>query len=191
MKGVIDRKLNNNNLKSAVAALQGKWGYLDIGKDSVDMDLMESQDKTLSRIANALGCDADLFLSGQSFSNKEWAQKNLVLQLVMPLCTSLRDELNRRLVPAFKGQFFCDFDFSLIPELQDDITKMSTVWNGMFDRGMLNGNEVRELAGFDKSTEPLHDQYLITGNYSLIEDVTMPEEEEPDEEVKKYNDYGN
>lgn len=189
MRGVIDRKINNKDLKAAVAALQGKWGYLDIGKDSVDMDLIKSQDMTLSRIANALGADADLFLSGSTFSNKEWAQKNLVLQAVMPLCSSLRDELNRKLVPAFKGNFFCDFDFSLIPELQDDITKMSTVWNGMFDRGMLNGNEVRELAGFEKSTEPLHEQYLITGNYSLIEDVTMPEEE-PDEEIKKYNDYG-
>lgn len=189
VQGVIDRKLNNKDLKAAVASLQGKWGYLDIGKDSVDMDLIKSQDMTLSRIANALGADADLFLSGSTFSNKEWAQKNLVLQAVMPLCSSLRDELNRRLVPAFKGAFFCDFDFSLIPELQDDITKMSTVWNGMFDRGMLNGNEVRELAGFEKTDNPLHEQYLITGNYSLIEDVTMPEEEPTDEEVKKYNDY--
>jgi HK97 family phage portal protein len=189
MRGVIDRKINNKDLKAAVAALQGKWGYLDIGKDSVDMDLIKSQDMTLSRIANALGADADLFLSGSTFSNKEWAQKNLVLQAVMPLCSSLRDELNRKLVPSFKGQFFCDFDFSLIPELQDDITKMATVWNGMFDRGMLNGNEYRELAGFEKSTEPLHEQYLITGNYSLIEDVTMPEEEPTDEEIKKYNDY--
>ena len=188
--GVIDAKIRNKWVKSQVASLQGKWGYVDIGKDSVDMDLMESQDKTLARIANALGCDADLFLSGQSFSNKEWAQKNLVLQLVMPLCTSLRDELNRRLVPAFKGQFFCDFDFSLIPELQDDITKMILVWTAMFDRGIINGDQFRQLAGFDPSDNPIHKQYLITGNYSLIEDVTMPEEEpEPDEDVKKYNDY--
>lgn len=190
MRGVIDRKINNKELKAAVAALQGKWGYLDIGKDSVDMELLEAQELTLSRIANALGADPDLFISGQSFSNKEWAQKNLVLQTVMPLCTSLRDELNRNLIPSFKGLFFADFDFGLIPELQDDITKMSTVWNGFFDRGILNGSEVRELAGFDKSTNPIHDQYLITGNYSLIEDVTMPEEEETEEDVKKYNDYG-
>jgi hypothetical protein len=108
---------------------------------------------------------------------------------VIPLCTSLRDELNSILIPSFKGLFFADFDFSLIPELQDDITKMSTVWNGFFDRGILNGSEVRELAGFDKSTNPIHDQYLITGNYSLIEDVTMPDEEETEEDVKKYNDY--
>lgn len=193
MRGVIDRKLNNTQVKSAVAALQGKWGYLDIGKDSVDMDLIKSQDLTLSRIANALGVDADVFLSGQTFSNKEWSNRNMVLQLIMPLCNSLRDELNRKLVPAFKGQYFCDFDFSLVPELQEDLTKMSSVWNGLFDRGLLNGNEMRELTGFEKTTNPLHEMYMITGNYSPLEDITMQEDtvqdQQQDEDLSKYRDY--
>lgn len=189
MQSVIDRKIRNKEVKAAVAALQGKWGYLDIGKDSVDMDLMESQDMTLTRIANGLGADADLFLSGQTFSNKEWAQKNLVLQAAMPLCTSFRDELNRKLSPSFKDSPFCDFDFSMIPELQPDLAKMATVWNALFDRGLLTGNELRALNGFDKTANPLHEQFFITGNYSLIEDVTIPDEEPTDEEISKYNDY--
>ena len=47
IKGVIDRKINNTEMKAAVASLQGKWGYLDIGKDSVDMELLKSQQITL------------------------------------------------------------------------------------------------------------------------------------------------
>ncbi len=46
LKSVIDNKINNTAMKAAVATLQGKWGYLDIGKDSVDMQLLDSQDKT-------------------------------------------------------------------------------------------------------------------------------------------------
>jgi HK97 family phage portal protein len=189
LKSVVDSKINNTAMKAAVATLQGKWGYVDIGKDSTDMQLLQSQDMTLTRIANGLGADADLFVSGQTFSNKEWAQKNLVLQLVMPMCFSLRDELNRSLVPAFKGNAFVDFDFSMLPELQDDIAKLSTTYNGLFDRGIISGNEYRELAGFEKTDNPIHEMYLITGQYNMLEDVTM-QPEEPQQDNLKYNDYG-
>lgn len=189
LRGVVDGKINNKAVKAAVATLQGKWGYVDIGKDSVDMQLVGSQDMSLKRIAIAFGVDADIFLTDSNFSNKEWAAKNMVLQLIMPMCYSLRDELNRVLVPAFKGNKFLDFDFSMLPELQEDMAKMSTVYNGLFDRGVINANEYRELTGFDKTTNPLHEQFLITGAYNLLEDITMPAEE-PDTDNAKYNDYG-
>ena len=188
LKSVIDNKINNTAMKAAVATLQGKWDYLDIGKDSVDMQLLDSQDKTMERIAMALGVDPDILVPGQSFSNKEWAQKKFVTDLIMPMCNSLRDELNRVLVPSFKGREYLDFDFSAIPELQDDYSKMSTVYNGMFDRGAINGNEYRQLLGFEATTMPMHQKYLITGNYGLIEDVDVPNENNTDDNGK-YNDY--
>ena len=189
LKSVIDNKINNTAMKSAVATLQGKWGYLDIGKDSVDMQLLDSQDKTMERIAMAFGVDPDILVSGQSFSNKEWAQKKFVTDLIMPLCNSLRDELNRQLVPSFKGKEYLDYDFSAIPELQDDYSKMSTVYNGMFDRGAITGNEYRQLLGFESTNEDMHNKYLITGQYSVIEDVDVPNESVADEQSEKYNDY--
>ena len=105
------------------------------------------------------------------------------------MCNSLRDELNRQLVPAFKGREYLDFDFSAIPELQDDYSKMSTVYNGMFDRGAISGNEYRQLLGFEPTTEQMHNKYLITGNYGLIEDLDVPEEDISNDEASKYNDY--
>jgi HK97 family phage portal protein len=189
LKSVIDNKINNTNMKAAVATLQGKWDYLDIGKDSVDMQLLDSQDKTMERIAMALGIDPDILVPGQSYSNKEWAQKKFVTDLIMPMCNSLRDELNRQLVPAFKGREYLDFDFSAISELQDDYSKMSTVYNGMFDRGAISGNEYRQLLGFEPTTEQMHDKYLITGNYGLIEDIDVPNESNSHDESGEYNDY--
>jgi HK97 family phage portal protein len=184
IQGVIDRKINNTAVKSAVANLQGKWGYLDIGKDSVDMELLKSQQITLERISLALGVDPDILLAGQTFSNKEWAQKKFVTDLVMPLCNSLRDELNRVLAVSFK-EGVIDFDFSSVPELQEDVSKMWTVWGGMFDRGVINAKELRQLTGFEESNNPLHEKYLITGNYGLLEDVELPQE--PD--VQPTKDY--
>jgi HK97 family phage portal protein len=189
LKSVIDNKINNTAMKAAVATLQGKWDYLDIGKDSVDMQLLDSQDKTMERIAMALGVDPDILVPGQSYSNKEWAQKKFVTDLIMPMCNSLRDELNRGLVTSFKSREYLDFDFSAIPELQDDYSKMSTVYNGMFDRGTISGNEYRQLLGFEPTTQPMHEKYLITGNYGLIEDVDVPNEDISNDNGSKYNDY--
>ena len=189
LKSVIDNKINNAAMKAAVATLQGKWDYLDIGKDSVDMQLLDSQDKTMERIAMALGVDPDILVPGQSFSNKEWAQKKFVTDLIMPMCNSLRDELNRGLVTSFKSREYLDFDFSAIPELQDDYSKMSTVYNGMFDRGAITGNEYRQLLGFEPTTEQMHGKYLITGNYGLIEDIDVPNEPGSHDESGEYNDY--
>ena len=188
LKGVVDGKINNKFIKGAVATLQGKWGYADLGATSVDMELLKSQTITLERIALALGVDPDILIPGQSFSNKEWAQKKFVTDLVMPLCNSLRDELNRSLRSDFKGNLFIDFDLSLLPELQEDYSKMISVYTAMFDRGALNGYELRELLGFEDSGNPMHQEYLITGNYTPIGDMQMPNET-PIDPNQKYLDY--
>ena len=188
IKSVIDGKLNNKLLKGSVATLQGKWGYVDVGKSSVDMELLKSQGLTLERIALGLGIDPDVLIPGQSFSNKEWAQKKFVTDLIMPLCNSLRDELNRSLRIDFKDNSFIDFDFSLLPELQEDYSKMITVYTSMFDRGALNGNEFRELLGFETTNDPMHQQFLITGNYTPIGDAMIPNEQPVDPNMK-YLDY--
>ena len=107
----------------------------------------------------------------------------------MPMCNSLRDELNRVLVPSFSSREYLDYDFSTLPELQDDYSKMSTVYNGMFDRGAINGNEYRKLLGFEATAIPMHERYLITGNYGLIEDVDVPEEDINNDNSGEYNDY--
>jgi hypothetical protein len=66
---------------------------------------------------------------------------------------------------------------------------MSTVYNGMFDRGTISGNEYRQLLGFEPTTQPMHEKYLITGNYGLIEDIDVPNESASHNESQEYNDY--
>mgnify|MGYP000287661032 FL=1 len=188
LRTVIKNKINNSEMKAAVAALQGEWGYVNLGLNSVDMDLIKSQNITLERIAMAFGVDPDILIPGQSFSNKEWAQKKFVTDLILPMCNSLRDELNRVLVEPFKSTSYVDFDFSLVSELQDDLTKLVVVYNSLFDRGVINGDEYRMLTNFDPSGNEMHKQYLITGNYSLLDDINTPQDQ-PVQPNAKYNDY--
>ena len=41
-----------------------------------------------------------------------------------PELVKLRDELNRWLTPKYGENLYIDFDFSAIPELQEDMDKM-------------------------------------------------------------------
>ena len=46
---------------------------------------------------------------------------------IVPMCCSLRDELNKWLVPAFGEDVYIDFDITALPELQQDMERMSRI----------------------------------------------------------------
>lgn len=181
LKGVIDRKVNNAEMKAAVATLQGEWGYLDLGLTGVDMQLLASQELSMKRLCAVFGVPYELFQSDTTFANKEMAMKSFLVNTIIPYCKSFADELNRIVVPAF-GRFKIEFDFSSVHELQTDQAKMSTIYNAMFDRGALTINEYRELMGFDETTDPAHNKFYITGTYVPMSDLQLPDENNLDEE---------
>lgn len=120
---VIDTKINNPKRKAAVAALQGDWGLLQVGNTSVDMQLLEGQELTLIKLCNLYGVPPELFIKNNTYENKNQARKDLLTSLIIPACCSLRDEMNRVLIPAFgnKRNQTLDIDYGDIPELQQDL----------------------------------------------------------------------
>ena len=176
LESVIKDKVNNKLVKASVAALQGEWGYLDLGLSGVDMQLLGSQELTLKRLCAMFGVPYELFQSDTTFANKEMAMKSFIVNTIQPMCRSLADELNRVLIPAFKGGYYLEFDFSSVPELQNDLTKLGATYQAMFDRGAITLNEYRKLMGFDETTNPDHNNYFISGNYAPLTDLNIPNE---------------
>jgi HK97 family phage portal protein len=176
LESVIKDKVNNKLVKASVAALQGEWGYLDLGLSGVDMQLLGSQELTLKRLCALFGVPYELFQSDTTFANKEMAMKSFIVNTIQPMCRSLADELNRVLIPAFKGGYYLEFDFSSVAELQNDLTKLGVTYQAMFDRGAITLNEYRKLMGFDETTNPDHNNYFISGNYAPLTDLNIPNE---------------
>jgi hypothetical protein len=106
----------------------------------------------------------------------------------MPVVFSLRDALNRQLVPEFDAGLFIDADFTALPEMQDDLKKMMEGLIMLFNIGGINQEEVRAITGFDPTNNPLHKDFYIQSGYTPLSDMTLqPDTVDPN--AKNYGDY--
>lgn len=171
IRNVIDRKLNNNDVKGAVAALQGEWGVIDLSKSSIDMDLLKGKQATMMQLCFLFGVPYTLFDPNTAWANSEWQQKNWVSNRIIPASTELDDELNRVLLRAFalEGKFIIQCDYSQLPEMQADM-KALTEW--LKEAWWIKPNERRDLQGWEKDNdEPLMDEYWVPNNLTPMSQV--------------------
>jgi phage portal protein BeeE len=153
IEDVVQKRISNKDMKSAVANLQGDWGYLDIGKDSVDLQLLDGNDKAFAKLCWLFGVPAGLFLIDQTYENQRSNRKRLLAETIIPDCESFNDEENRMLLPAFgvKG-YRKEPDYSELPEMQEDMKDMVE-----YLKDFTSINERRMLAGYDPLTGEEYD----------------------------------
>lgn len=173
LESVINRKVNNRDLKGAVATVQGDWGSIDLSMSSVDMQLVEATEKIFIRLCNMWGIDPNMFLQGATYANKAEALKDMITGLLLPLACSLRDEMNRALLPAFNmaaQTYTHDVDVSTLPELQDD---MSSKVTSLVQADWLTPNEKREAMNYERLEDPNMDKTWVMNNKVLMDDAAM------------------
>lgn len=159
VKSVVDTKINSNDVKGAVATLQGKWGYLALNT-SIDMQLLEAKKLTWKEICFLLQVPYTQFDPDTNFANTEWQQKNWVTNTIIPDSKSFDGELNRVLLKAFKleNTGFIGSDFSELPEMQKDLgimaTALSTAW-------WISPNEKRKMMNEEPKADEIYDELWI------------------------------
>lgn len=184
---VIAEKVNNPKRKAAVAALQGRWGLLQVGNTSVDMELLEAQEATLIKLCNLWGVPPELFIKNNTYENKNQARKDLLTSLLIPACCSLRDELNRVLIPAFgnKRNQTLDIDYGDIPELQQDLKYLV---DSLVSAWWFTPNQRLKMMNEEENKDPNMNKIYIPSSLVPLEDANMEAETE---ELNKIgmNDY--
>lgn len=164
IRGVVDRKVNNNDVKGAVATLMGvgKMGYLNFGGTSVDMELLEGKKMSWWELCNLFDVPYELFQSETTFANKEQAQKAWVSNSILPANYELDDELNRVLLRAFKleGRAVIGCDATELPELQANMKELSE-W--LEKSPEITPNEKRIAKGYEPYSDPLMDEPWMEG----------------------------
>jgi HK97 family phage portal protein len=189
---VFERKINNKSVKAAVARVQGDWGYLNVGMNSVDMELLEGQQRAFVRICNLLDTPPALFLTDQTYENALQSIRNWINNSLIPAACSLRDEMNRVLLPAFdlvgKG-ITTDIDPSDLPELQADFSKLVS-W--LANAWWLTGNQRLDYQNEEKSDNPLMDEIIIPSGMQLLSDLNNDGGDQILNDLQKrgLNDYG-
>jgi HK97 family phage portal protein len=153
-----------------------KW--IDMGLPATDLALIEQYNLSIKDLCNVYNVPSILLndTTASTFNNYREAKKQLYLEAVFPELISLRDELNRWLSPTYKEgstEYYIDFDFMSVPELQEDMEKvtrqLSLAW-------WFTPNEKRELMKAEPHDNELMNDIYILANYIPLSDGITPKE---------------
>lgn len=166
LKKVIDSKINNNDVAGAVATLQGDWGYLDFGKSSKDMQLIEGQKFSWQELCFLFGVPVELFDPATTFANKEMAQVSWVINEIMPDCKQLDDEMNRMLLKAFKMESvaYIGTDYTQLPEIQKTITETAKIMQEIW---CIAPDDIRDFLGYERLGGDFDEPWVAAGRTPL------------------------
>lgn len=162
VRTVIDRKINNSDLKGAVASLAGDWGYQDLSTTAQDQQQIESKKFSWQELCFLLGTPYELFNPDTTYANKEQAQKGWVTNTMIPASKELDDEFNRVLLKAFllEGKAVIACDYSDLPEMQDDLGAMAE-W--LAQAWWLTPDEKREMQGYERLGNEFDEPWIPSG----------------------------
>lgn len=147
------------NLKKMLVST-AKWRWVRFGISPVDLNIIESMKMSLRDLCNVYGISSELLNDpdNKTNSNKKESRKALYYERVLPELDSLRDELNRWLVPDHSErdgvEYFIDYDISAIPALSEDMGEQIEALSG----APITINEFREAIGYGKHDDPITDE---------------------------------
>lgn len=164
-----------------------KLSWVNFGLSASDLSLIEQYNASVKDLCNIYNVPVQLLNNTESstYNNQKSAKAALYQHCVMPELYKIRDELNRWLAPKFGEKLYIDFDFSVIPELQEDMDKivgqMSNAW-------WLTPNEKRAAMSYAEEENDALNDFYIPANLMPVggSDVEMPEPQAPiDENLDK------
>ena len=184
-----------------------KLSWVNFGLNASDLSLIEQYNASIKDLCNIYNVPVTLLNNTESstFNNVKEAKKALYQNCVIPELNKIQDELNRWLAPQYGDKLCIEFDYSVIPELQEETEK---VVNQMAQAWWLTPNEKRAAMSFgtDEENEILNEYYIpanlipASGSDIELEDPQPIAEEKKNPisniEVKEsieikasYNDY--
>ena len=163
-----------------------KLSWVNFGLSASDLSLIEQYNASVKDLCNIYNVPVQLLnnTSSSTYNNMKEAKKGLYQNAVIPELLKIRDELNRWLAPQFGENIYIDFDFSVIPELQEEMEK---VVGQMANAWWLTPNEKRQAMSYaEEENEALNDFY-IPANLLPVNgsDIEMPEPQPPAKEESK------
>lgn len=150
-----------------------KLSWVNFGLNASDLSLIEQYNATIKDLCNIYGVPVQLLnnTDSSSYNNQKEAKKSLYVNAVIPQLVKIREELNRWLMPQYGDKLCIDFDFTVIPELQEEMEKvvgqMSQAW-------WLTPNEKRAAMSYGMDEDnPQLDDYYVPSNLIPISGDSM------------------
>ena len=154
-----------------------KLSWVNFGLNASDMSLIEQYNASIKDLCNIYNVPVTLLNNTESstYNNVKEAKKALYQNCVIPELMKIQDELNRWLAPKYGDKICIEFDFSVIPELQEETDK---IVDQMTKAWWLTPNEKRAAMSYDHDEDnPILDDYYIPANLipASGDDVELPD----------------
>lgn len=141
-----------------------KMSWINFGLNASDISLIAQYNASIKDLCNIYNVPVQLLnnTDSSSYNNMKEAKKALYQNAVIPELIKIKDELNRWLAPKYGDKLCIEFDFSVIPELQEETDKvvdqLSKAW-------WITPNEKRAAMNYGKDEENTTlDDYFIPAN---------------------------
>lgn len=144
--------------------------WLKFGLSATDMGLIEQLGVTSRELCNIYGYPMQLlnqYPQGGRDTLKD-AKTFLFENVIIPELNRLKEALNTWVVPAFGKGYYVDFDWTVIPELQENITELvDRMEKGYY----ITPNEKRSALGYSQSADPNMDKYYFPVNLMPLDNM--------------------
>tara|TARA_R100001163_G_C5067964_1_gene207577 strand:+ start:3000 stop:5219 length:2220 start_codon:yes stop_codon:yes gene_type:complete len=176
LKDKFKSSYQSSNNAGDVIITPKKLSWVNFGLSASDLSLIEQYNASVKDLCNIYNVPVQLLNNTESstYNNQKSAKAALYQHAIMPELYKIRDELNRWLAPKFGEKIYLDFDFSVIPELQEDmekiVTQMSQAW-------WLTPNEKRAAMSYAQEDNDALNDYYIPANLlpTSGEDIELPD----------------
>ncbi|QDP54268.1 MAG: putative portal protein [Prokaryotic dsDNA virus sp.] len=187
LKDKFRRQFQGSDNAGDVIITPKKLSWVNFGLNAADVSLIEQYNASIKDLCNIYNVPVQLLnnTDSSSYNNMKEAKKALYQNAVIPELIKIKDELNRWLAPKYGDKLCIEFDFSVIPELQEETDK---VVDQLTKAWWLTPNEKRAAMNYGKDEETSQlDDYFIPANLIPVQsnDVEL-EVEDIDVDVNKF-----
>lgn len=182
-----------------------KLSWVNFGLNASDLSLIEQYNASVKDLCNIYGVPVQMLnnTDASTYNNMKEAKKALYQMAVIPELMKIQDELNRWLAPKYGDKICIEYDFTSIPEMQEETEKvvdqLSKAW-------WITPNEKRDVMnyGIDEENEQMNSYFVpanlvpMDNDLDLIDEpIAQPQpvqddfEDEAEEKMLKAESYSN
>jgi HK97 family phage portal protein len=176
----LDKDINSTDNRGRVISAAMPVKYSAIGLSPVALEIINQLNLDDEKICAVFGLNPVLFKPNATNANLEYAQKGLVLDVVLPLLSTYESAMNEFISPYFGQGITIDFDTTVFSELQPDLELINKVYG---NNPAFTWNELRELLNWDRSEAPEADLHWIPNSLIPASEQVLPDTE------KDFSDY--
>lgn len=147
-------------------------GIAQIGLSPVDLQILETNRFDIQMWCSLFHVDSRVIFNDHTSStldNMKTARLNTITDGIFPDIEALKNGLNEFLVKKWDDTLVLDFDYTILPEIQDNLRQVA---KDMKEAEVFTVNEIREMWKYGNYEGENADKILISSSKQILDDLS-------------------